>query len=380
MLHGFEGLLVDQGADEGVGRAGVADVDAFVDAAEFGEELVVDGRVDEQAAEGGAALAGGAHGAEGHGAEGEVEVGGGADDGGVVAAELEQGAGEAGGEAGADGPAHAGGAGGGDEGHQGRVDEGLADGVVAEEEGGEVGQDLRGEVVGVLGGKLLGGSEEEGLGREGGEGGLFGRLPDDGVAADEGEGGVPAPDGDGEVEGGDDAGDAQGVPLLHHAVVGALGGDGDAADGAGEAGGEDADVDHLLDLAAAFGEDLAGLDGDEAAEGVEVGAEFFAEEADELSAAGHGDGAPAEEGLVGAGDGGCGVGGGGDVGEEFTGDGAVGGEGGVGLLGVYLGVPLGGGNAQVLQDLVDFVADTGVEDGLKGGLGAHGRGAGLSWD
>ena len=356
--------------------AGVADGDLHVNAAESRKELVVDGVVNDEASEGGAALAGGAHGAEGHGSEGKREVGGGADDGGVVAAELEQTASEAGGEAGAYGAAHAGAAGGGDEGHQGRVDEGLADGVVAEEEGGEVGQDLRGEVVGVLGGKLLGGSEEEGLGREGGEGGLFGRLPDDGVSADEGEGGVPAPDGDGEVEGGDDAGDAQGVPLLHHAVVGALGGDGDAADGAGEAGSEDADVDHLLDLAAAFGEDLAGLDGDEATEGVEVGAEFFAEQADELSAAGHGDGAPAEEGLVGAGDGGCGVGGGGDVGEEFTGDGGVGGEGGAGWLGVYLGM----GNAQVLQDLVNFVADTGVEDGLKGGLGAHGRGAGLSWD
>ncbi len=38
--------------------------------------------------------------------------------------------------------------------------------------------------------------------------------------ADEGEGGVPAPDGDGEVEGGDDADDAEGVPGLHHAVLG----------------------------------------------------------------------------------------------------------------------------------------------------------------
>ncbi len=212
-----------------------------------------------------------------------------------------------------------------------------------------------------------GGSFKEGLGGEGGERGLFGGLPDDGVAADEGESGVPAPDGDGEVEGGDDAGNAEGVPLLHHAMVGALGGDGEAADGAGEAGCVDADVDHLLDFAAAFGEDLTGLDGDQAAEGVEVGAELFAEEANELSAAGHGDLAPVEKGLVGAGDGGVGVWGGGDVGEDLAGDGGVGGEAAVGegLL----------GDAEVQEELAGFVAEGGVGccGGLEGGLGAHGH-------
>jgi len=369
LLHGVEGLGVDEGAYEGFGVAGVADGDGGVDAAEFGEELVVDARVDEEAAEGGAALAGSAHGAKGDGAEGEVQVGGGADDAGVVAAELEEGSGEAGGEAGADEAAHAGGAGGGDEGDEGRVDEGLAGGVVAEEEGGEVGEDFGWEVSGVPAGEVVRGAEEEGLGGEGGEGGLFRGLPDDGVAADEGEGGVPAPDGDGEVEGGDDAGDAEGVPLLHHAVVGALGGDGDAADGAGKAGGVGADVDHLLNLAAAFGEDLAGLDGDEAAEGIEVGAELFAEEADEFAAAGHGDLPPMEEGGVGAGDGGCGVWGEGDVGEEFAGDGGVGGEGAVGEGGF--------GDAEVEQEGVGFGAEGGGRGcgvwGVRGDLGGHGR-------
>ena len=72
-----------------------------------GDELVVDAVVDDEAAEGGAALAGGAHGGEGDGAEGEVEVGGGGDDGCVVAAEFEDGAGEAGGESWGDGSAHA---------------------------------------------------------------------------------------------------------------------------------------------------------------------------------------------------------------------------------------------------------------------------------
>ena len=63
---------------------------------------------------------------------------------------------------------------------------------------------------------------------EGGEGSFFAGLPDDGIAADESECGVPAPDGDGEVEGRDDANDAEWVPGLHHAVVGAFGRDGAA--------------------------------------------------------------------------------------------------------------------------------------------------------
>ena len=168
----------------------------------------------------------------------------------------------------------------------------LAYGGVADEEGGEAVRDCRWP-------NFLRGALEDGLRGEGGEGSLFGGLPDDGVAADQGEGGVPTPDGDGEVEGGDDADDAERVPRLHHAVAGAFGGDGEAGELAGEAGGEGADVDHLLDFAEAFGEDFSGFDGDEAAEGVEVGAEFFAEEPDEFAAFGCGDGAPLEEGFVG---------------------------------------------------------------------------------
>ena len=93
------------------------------------------------------------------------------------------------------------------------------------------------------------------------------------------------------------------VPGLHHAMAGALGRNGEAGELAGEAGGEGADVDHLLDFAVAFGEDFAGFDGDEAAESGEFDAELFAEEADELAAPGGGDGAPLEEGGVGLGDG-----------------------------------------------------------------------------
>ena len=77
LLHGEEGALVDERADEGAGFARVADDDGGVDLLELGDEIVVDGVVDDEAAQGRAALAGSAHGGEGDGAEGEVEVGGG---------------------------------------------------------------------------------------------------------------------------------------------------------------------------------------------------------------------------------------------------------------------------------------------------------------
>src|SRR6202035_895074 len=77
------------------------------------------------------------HGGEGDCAEGEVEIGGGRDDGCVVATELKDGACEAGGEAWGNGAAHRGASGCGDERNEWRVDELLADGGIADEEGGE---------------------------------------------------------------------------------------------------------------------------------------------------------------------------------------------------------------------------------------------------
>jgi hypothetical protein len=65
------------------------------------------------------------------------------------------------------------------------------------------------------------------------EGSFFGGLPNDGVAAYEGEGGVPTPDGDRKVERGDDADDAERVPGLHHAMLCALRWNGEAGELAG---------------------------------------------------------------------------------------------------------------------------------------------------
>ena len=150
----------------------------------------------------------------------------------------------------ADVAAHPGRAGGGDERDARVVDEALADGrAVADDQA----EDGRVNVVGAA--DALGDLD----GGDGGERRLAGGLPDGGIAADGGQRAVPGPDGDGEVEGGDDADDAERVPLLHHPVLRALGGDGQAVELAREADGEVADVDHLLHFAFALGEDLAGI-------------------------------------------------------------------------------------------------------------------------
>ena len=111
---------------------------------------------------------------------------------------------------------------------------------------------------------VLGGLGEEPVGRPARISGVrSGRLPDHGVAADQGDGGVPGPDGHGEVERGDDADDAERVPGFGQPVAGAFGGDGASVELAGQADREVADVDHLLDLAERLGADLARLDGDQ---------------------------------------------------------------------------------------------------------------------
>ncbi len=62
-------------------------------------------------------------------------------------------------------------------------------------------------------------AREDRLDGERGQRGLLGRLPDDAVAADEGERRVPRPHRDGEVERGDDADRADRMPLLDQLVI-----------------------------------------------------------------------------------------------------------------------------------------------------------------
>ena len=88
-------------------------------------------------------------------------------------------------------------------------------------------------------------------------------LPHHRVPADQGDGGVPGPDRGREVERADDTDDTQRVPGLHQPVAGTLGRHRAAVELAGEADREVADVDHLLDLPAGLGGDLADLEADQ---------------------------------------------------------------------------------------------------------------------
>lgn len=88
----------------------------------------------EETAKRGAALAGRAHGAEGDGAQRHVEISGRADDTGIVAAEFQNGAGEAFRQTRADIAAHAGGAGGRNERHFGIVHQSFTHGAVADQQ------------------------------------------------------------------------------------------------------------------------------------------------------------------------------------------------------------------------------------------------------
>ena len=124
-------------------------------------------------------------------------------------------------------------------------------------------------------------------------------LPQAAVAADPGQGRVPGPHRDREVEGADDADHAQGMPLLHHAVLGPLALQGRAAQVAAQADGEVADVDHLLHLAQTLGVDLAHLQADQGAEHVLLGAQGLAHLPHDLAALGRRQFAPDQEGLAG---------------------------------------------------------------------------------
>ncbi len=244
-------------------------------------------------AQGGAALAGGAGGGEDDAPHGQVEVGRGGHHGGVVAAELEQAAAEAGRHAGGDEGPHAFRAGGTDQGHPGVIEQG----------GGVVGTG-HGEHVQVGGGADVGGRpvQEGGTGHGGQRRGLR-RLPDHGVTADEGQGHIPRPDGDREVEGADDGDHPQRMPGLHQAVARPLGGHGATVELAGQADGEVADVDHLLDLTPGLGPDLAHLDGHQVGQVLLVLVQQDPVALHQRAPHGSGHGPPLEEGRVGPTDG-----------------------------------------------------------------------------
>ena len=208
------------------------------------------GIVDDEAAQARTALPGRADGREGDAPDGEVEVGGGSDDRGIVATELEDQPAEAAGDDRSDGAAHPRRAG---RRHDGDI-------RVGGEGGADVGTALQHLIETTRSTDLGGGPLEQGIARQCGQRRLVGWLPQHRVTGDEGEGGVPRPHRHGEVERRDHGAGADRVPRLHQAVTWPLAGDRQAVQLARQADGEVTDVDHLLDLTETLGADLPGLD------------------------------------------------------------------------------------------------------------------------
>ncbi len=284
------GRFVDERPDEHAGAARVAHAEGREDRLEPGHELVGNALVNDQPAEGGAALACGSGGGEGDGAGGQFEIGRRGDDHAVVAAELEQATAQAFTDHFGDGPAHGDGAGRRHKGHMLMCGDRLASVAAADD---DVAQRQPLALVIVFDGAL-----NDGMDREPAEGRFFAGLPDDGVTADEGEHGVPGPDGHGEVEGGDDADHAQRVPLFHHAVRRTLAGDRQSVELSRQPDGEIAHVDPFLHFALGFGGDLAGFEGDEVGKLVLVLADALPNPADQFAPQRRRNDPPGVEGLA----------------------------------------------------------------------------------
>src|SRR3954447_17189869 len=100
VLHVRESVSIDEGTDERFLLARIANRSRRVDLREPRHQAVIDIAMDKESAQRCAALACCAHGCEGDGADRQIEIGGRRDNGGVAAPELEDGAGETGGDAG----------------------------------------------------------------------------------------------------------------------------------------------------------------------------------------------------------------------------------------------------------------------------------------
>ena len=97
------------------------------------------------------------------------------------------------------------------------------------------------------------------------------------------------------------------MPGFHHAVAGALGGNGQPIKLAGEANGKIADVDHFMHLAKTLRGDLARFDGHEASEFGLMRPQFLAQQAHKLAASRGRHHPPGLEGFVSRVNGGCGL-------------------------------------------------------------------------
>ena len=245
--------------------------------------------MDDQPPQRGAALAGGADGREQDGADRHVEVGGRRDDHRVVAAELENGAPEPGGDLRPDRRAHPGRAGRRDDRHVPRGDQRLADRRAADD-------DLR-QPVRRVGPKRFEARSKTFIAASALSGVLSDGFQITGSPQTSASAAFHDQTATGKLKAEMTAHGPIGCqvsimrwPGRSEAMV-------EAVDLARQADGEIADVDHFLHFAETLGDDLAGFEGDHRAERLLGGAQFLAEQADEFAPARRRDVAPGGEGA-----------------------------------------------------------------------------------
>jgi hypothetical protein len=233
---------------------------------ETAHEFIVKTLVKEEAAQAGAALACRAHGSKENGASRKVEIGGRRDEGAIVATEFEDGPTEPFGDPRRNGTPHPRRSRRAYEGYERMLGEGLSKLGPAKDHRRKSRRDPF---------KAAYRAIEQSLAREGAERRFFGGLPNQRVAAYEGNRRVPRPHRDRKIEGADDARDAERVPRFHHSVARPLACDRAAVKLTRETRREAADVDHFLDFAKTLLQNLAGLDRDKAAKRGFAGAQLF---------------------------------------------------------------------------------------------------------
>ena len=249
ILHVFKAVFVNQRPDQ-IALQRVADTDVGIGGFEPGNDLVFHRFMGYQTAQTGAALTCRAHRAEQNGAYRHVQIRTRPQDHGVVTAQFKNAAGKARGNFRCHFTAHARAAGGADQGHTRVIDQGFASVAATDNH--------LAEVVG----RIAEGAEhaiKQRLAGQRSEWGFLGGFPDHCVTAHQRQRGVPCPHRDRKVERADDPDHTQRMPGFTHVMAGALGGDGQAIQLAGQPDREVADVDHFLHFTQTFLSDFARL-------------------------------------------------------------------------------------------------------------------------
>src|ERR1017187_6494328 len=288
--HILHGAAVDQRSHDGPLVERMSDAHLPVGADQRFGDPPRDAALQEEAARGGAALSRRAHGAKQNGAQHQVGIGIVHHDDAVVAAQFQDGAAQPPGHLLGDVTAHFGG--------PGKADQRNA--RVAHQTFGHRPAGTDDQVEHPLQAVTVEDPVDDLLHRDGHQRRIRRGTPEHAIAAHRRDHGVPRPHRHREVEGADYAHDAERVPLLVHAMPGALAVHGEAVKLAREADGEIGDIDHFLHFTQAFGQDLAHLQGDESAQVPLMGAQLIADLAHDFAALGSRHHAPFDKGFGGA--------------------------------------------------------------------------------